>query len=74
MMGYKETTQELYRRYLEAKRDGRKAVFCADLYPNEIMSAGARSVALLDRINWDDLLIPSDRKEVEDSLAPSTEK
>jgi hypothetical protein len=42
--------EELYRRYLEAKRKGETSVYCADLYPNEMMSAGRRSVKLLDRL------------------------
>lgn len=60
--------KEAYRRLLHAKARGEKAVYLADLYPEELMSAGMRSVALLERIDWAESLSPEDLKEVENDF------
>ena len=42
--------EELKRRYFEAKEKGLGIVYVADLYPDELFSAGVLSMRLLERL------------------------
>jgi hypothetical protein len=42
--------EELKKRYFEAKAKGQNAVYVADLYPNNLFSAGVLSFKLLSRL------------------------
>lgn len=56
--------KEMYRRYIHAKGRKETSVYLADLFPNELMPAGRRSVALLDRLDWSKLIGETTIREV----------